>query len=445
MIRLFKITILFIAISQIFAQQEFEINYANEFQKSFTFQPIFYVSDNGDSIEVYVPFRFTLNCLSFEKTSQGDDLQARFVVELILRDLGGVIRKSVVYRDSISVPYKDRDLLNLRYYQNFIFVKLPIKEYLLEAILYDREKTKIKSLSAELKVKQIGDVLISTPIYATKNDHKSNLFALSLMNNALDFTRKAKVIIIPTFSPLNSNVNLRFQIKSLPTTSAQMSWEQRVSFEPPSMLISTSAFQLFCDTNYIFAYFNQKSLAGSSSQLNFILLEFPEDSAFLQNYTLTITRKQTTDTATFPFKIHWNKPPVSLRSLRYAIELMYYILPDDVYDNLLSLKKEKQWKEFFELWKAYDRDPTTKFNEAMDEYYKRVDYAYLNFQTVYETDGAKTDRGKIFILYGKPSEIQRILSNDGAVNEIWIYYRLGKKFEFASKFKKFELVKISDL
>ncbi len=445
MVKIFRLILLFMLINQIFAQQEFEKNYLNDFKKYFTFQPINFVSTNGDSIEVYVPFRFSLNCLTFEKISQGDDLHAKFVLEFILRDLGGVIRKSVVHRDSISVSYKEKDLIEERFYQNFIFTKLPLMDYTLEAYLYDREKTKVKSQTTELKVKQIGRVSITSPIYATRVGNNSNTFALSLMNNALDFKKKDKVIIIPVFSPYNSNENLKFQIKSLPNTSAQLCWEQKVFFEPQSILLSSSVFQVSCDTNDIVIHFDQKTLAGSSTRLNFILLEFPEDIAYLQNYTLTLTEMRTKDTISFAFKIHWNNPPISLRSLKYAIEMMYYILPDDTYNNLLSLKKERQWKEFFELWREYDTEPLTKFNEAMDEYYKRVDYAFLNFQTVYETDGAKTERGKIFILYGKPSEVQRILSKDGEVVEIWTYYRLNKRFEFVSKFKKFELVKVSDL
>ncbi|MFN3781527.1 MAG: GWxTD domain-containing protein [Candidatus Kapaibacteriota bacterium] len=445
MVKIFRLLVLFVSINQMFSQQEFEKNYLNDFKKYFTFQPIFHISADGDSLEVCIPFRFSLNCLTFEKIHQGEGLLAKFVLEFILRDLGGVIRKSVVYRDTISVTYKEKDFIEERFYQNFIFTKVPLMEYTLEANLYDREKTKIKSQTAELKLKQIGSASITTPIYATRVGNNSNTFALSLMNNALDFKKKDKVIIIPVFSPYDSYENLKFEINSLPNTSARMYWEQKVTFQPSSILISSSAFQVACDTNDIVIYFDQKTFVGSSSRLNFILLEFPEDSAFLQNYTLTITETRTKDTASFTFKINWRNPPASLNSLKYAIELMYYILPDEAYDKLLSLKKERQWKEFFELWKEYDTEPSTKFNEAMDEYYKRVDFAYSNFQTVYEIDGAKTERGKIFILYGRPSDVQRILSKDGEVVEIWTYYRLNKRFEFVSRFKKFELVKVSDL
>ena len=37
----------------------------------------------------------------------------------------------------------------------------------------------------------------------------------------------------------------------------------------------------------------------------------------------------------------------------------------------------------------------TPYNEEMAEYFSRVDYAFYNFQTINQKDGAKTDRGKI--------------------------------------------------
>ncbi|MGB9912591.1 MAG: GWxTD domain-containing protein, partial [Candidatus Kapaibacteriota bacterium] len=151
------------------------------------------------------------------------------------------------------------------------------------------------------------------------------------------------------------------------------------------------------------------------------------------------------DTINYNFKVVWDNPPLSLKNINYAIELMYYIITDTTYEHLLGLKRDQQWNEFFEIWRKFDTDTSTLFNEAMDEYYRRVDFAFLNFQTITEADGAKTDRGKIFILFGKPSYTQRIIDKDGNVLEYWFYYSLKKKFTFATKYKKFELVEIKDL
>jgi hypothetical protein len=57
----------------------------------------------------------------------------------------------------------------------------------------------------------------------------------------------------------------------------------------------------------------------------------------------------------------------------------------------------------------------------MAEYYKRVDKASYEYATLSEPDGAFTDRGKVFILYGPASKIDRKNNKSGEVTETWIY------------------------
>ena len=66
----------------------------------------------------------------------------------------------------------------------------------------------------------------------------------------------------------------------------------------------------------------------------------------------------------------------------------------------------------------------------MAEYFNRADYAFFNFKTIYEKDGAKTDRGKIYILYGAPDDVKNTMNEKGEAQEIWIYHKLRKQFTF---------------
>ena len=65
----------------------------------------------------------------------------------------------------------------------------------------------------------------------------------------------------------------------------------------------------------------------------------------------------------------------------------------------------------------------------MSEFYSRIDFAIDNFSSINKSDGAKTDRGKVFIKYGEPSSNERVFSNN-KVLEIWQYEQLEKKFIF---------------
>jgi hypothetical protein len=66
----------------------------------------------------------------------------------------------------------------------------------------------------------------------------------------------------------------------------------------------------------------------------------------------------------------------------------------------------------------------------MAEYYYRVDDALRRFSTSRENDGYKTDRGRIYILYGPPQKSERSLQPNSAPTEIWTYDRLHRRFIF---------------
>jgi len=66
----------------------------------------------------------------------------------------------------------------------------------------------------------------------------------------------------------------------------------------------------------------------------------------------------------------------------------------------------------------------------MAEYFRRVDYAFTSFRTLKEENGVLTDRGKIYILFGKPTAIERSLAPGGPPRELWKYSSLNKEFMF---------------
>lgn len=436
------ITILFFFSTLVKSQPDFDVNYMNDYRKTFTFQPIYYPTQNGDSLEILIPFKFSLNYITFEKANDPSLLFSNFLLEFLFRDTNGIIKKTFVHRDTIFFKLLDKDLINTKYYLNFVSTKLPLQNLFLEISIYDKEKTKIKTVKGELKVHKIGNILIFSPIFASKTKEDSR-FLLSLLHNALDFTKKDKVIIIPVYSGKGYE-SLNIQLKSNIEKTHQMNWQKPVSFDAPLLLLSTSPPNFIIDTSNAYFIFEQKAFSGSDEKMNFYLVNFPEKYAYLQNYLIILNLSNSLDTLKLNFRIHWENPPLSLKSINYSLELFYYIITDEKYDFLKSLKKENQWQEFFDAWLEFDTDTTTLFNEAMDEFYKRVDFAFLNFQTVVENDGARSERGKIFILYGKPSSIQRNIDKEGNVVEEWTYYHLKKKFTFISKYKRFELVKINE-
>lgn len=130
------------------------------------------------------------------------------------------------------------------------------------------------------------------------------------------------------------------------------------------------------------------------------------------------------------FAIRWLDRPRSLMNDEFAAAALEYLMSEKEFDEFMTKDPEERKKEFEEFWKKRDPTPSTAFNEAMAEYYRRCDYALENFATIGVPNGLKTDRGKIYVLYGPPTSTDRTLSLDAPPREIWEYKNLGRRFVF---------------
>ena len=104
--------------------------------------------------------------------------------------------------------------------------------------------------------------------------------------------------------------------------------------------------------------------------------------------------------------------------------------PED-YAALNSGSDQEKMKKVYSYWRAQDPTPATAYNERMATFYQRVDYAAFNFTTSRMLNGATTDRGKVYILYGPPTKIERTFIPGDAPTETWTYTNnVGKIFHF---------------
>ena len=133
------------------------------------------------------------------------------------------------------------------------------------------------------------------------------------------------------------------------------------------------------------------------------------------------------------FSFFWTVTPQSPRDLDMATEQLVYIFEEDSIRRVLK-RTYREKKVFFErFWEEMDPNPETEKNELMDEYYRRVNFANQNFSTMTQA-GWLTDRGRIFIKFGEPDDIERHpFEIDSYPYEIWRYYQLRKVFLFIDR------------
>ncbi len=147
------------------------------------------------------------------------------------------------------------------------------------------------------------------------------------------------------------------------------------------------------------------------------------------NYELNVVRDNSKDTLKRLISVVWEDMPLSLSDPEYAVDAMYYVLTDEQYETMKDGNPQEISKKILDFWKVKDPTPKTAFNEAMAEYFKRVDFAMQNYKSKSSKDGAKTDRGKIYILYGKPTKTEKTLG-EKQNTEVWKYEKFKKEFIF---------------
>jgi GWxTD domain-containing protein len=70
-----------------------------------------------------------------------------------------------------------------------------------------------------------------------------------------------------------------------------------------------------------------------------------------------------------------------------------------------KLQTDEEREQFIgEFWRLRDPDPDTEENEYREGYYERVEYANEHFSS--GVAGVKTDRGRIYLKWGKPDEVE---------------------------------------
>jgi GWxTD domain-containing protein len=99
------------------------------------------------------------------------------------------------------------------------------------------------------------------------------------------------------------------------------------------------------------------------------------------------------------------KPEVKEAYKRWLNTDVAYIITKDEKRAFQALATDEERENFIEnFWRRRDPNPDTEENEYREEYYERIAYANEHFTS--GIPGWKTDRGRIYIAWGKPDSIE---------------------------------------
>lgn len=90
---------------------------------------------------------------------------------------------------------------------------------------------------------------------------------------------------------------------------------------------------------------------------------------------------------------------------KWLEEDVAYIITDEERKVFKSLQNDEEREQFIEqFWLRRNPDPESLTNDYKEEHYRRIAYANQHFAS--GIPGWKTDRGRIYIMYGPPDEIE---------------------------------------
>ncbi len=446
----FIFTICFLAVMVGSAQSaEFDRSQYYSYGTKFYAETHAFPSEYSDSLDVGVFFKLMNEVVVFNKEQGSKDRYfAVPTLEISCKDSDGIIRKRHLWKDTVRIKGYDKTLSKTDFIHGASFFRLKAGEYKVN-IKVDANFIKqaiSKDIEFDVSHSFYDKPTFSKPLFAMANSDRVKPIVAS--NNA-SFEQNGATVYIPVSFNSDSKPYY-FRCESLDKNLTRTNWMADVSFTGQVKVLKNKGLDYPVNRDFLMKDFGFKPLdkpadAGTNIQAGLLQLELPGNELYPGYYKLSIHQEGSQDTLYHEFQVVWEKEPLSLKDVDYAVEAVKKILSEDDYDMINSGTDKEKWIKLLQYWKNNDPTPQTPYNEAMATYYERVDYAFFNYSTVAEKDGSFTDRGLIYILNGPADSIEDSLNENNKV-EIWKYNRLGKIFTFESlSVGELKLLSITDL
>lgn len=417
-----------------------------------------------DSVEALVLFRFSYSLMTFSKSTgfrnNSNSYTAAPNIFIDFRDSSGVIKKREKWTDTVVTGNYDTTKSKNYFYSGYVKVILPKSITAINIEFRNDQYNVLKKEKIAFNTKgNSGGAYILNPLLASADNNLNNStspviegsqreeYEPFILGGNVDFRSKNARLISPVKYRRGYD-SYNYFIEYIPDKSEDI-WEKVSPLSGQARAQKSSSLDLVKRLRNK-VLFSIQTEFGTATQDEFVsgFLEIPLPAAFMYpgNYVLKVySADSKNDSLNYYFKVEWVDIPVSLRNADYAAEMMYYILPDEAHEEMTSGTRVEIMRNIWKYWMGNDPTKFTVYNEAMAEYFTRVDYAFFNYQTISEKDGAKTDRGKVYILKDSPTSIKRRLEDDKTIEE-WYYNNLKQVYVFETNSAgKYKLKKINPI
>lgn len=381
--------------------------------------------EGKDSATLVVFFRMANDFLLFTKVTRaseiGGNYRADMNVSIELRDTLGVIRQRIKWKDvAYTNTYDETSNKNESRYGWQRMVIGPGTYVATLEILAQKESAQKKlklqpvSFTPKRPTRQLTPPVFGEPMIVNGKD----MTRLFVFNNNLPFgpSDGRALFLVSDTVPTNYD----YTITQLPWEARDIRW-WRVDSVQGQVRSERNRFPRISSASSTHgAFLEMVTQPVPDKPIATVEITIPLVAMVPGRYQLQLSRNGSTDTISMRFQIVWEMMPFSLRTVDYAIESMRYICTDEEIDLLSSGSATENREALMAYWRQRDPTPATVVNERLSEYFRRVDNSFFAFSTIAEPDGAQSDRGKVYILYGQPTDIKKNLTSTKS-QEVWVY------------------------
>lgn len=404
-----------------------------------TFEVIPFFTDDTTAVELIIQYRINPAFLFFAKTveNQQESYEARGELVIEILDENDVvitrairplqIERTSVSPEGISQRPELQGAVTFRLKKNIYKISVEAKDIESEKTFVNRD-TKL-----DARFSTTSGLCISQPI-----------FVEAMLSDTIASHPKE-------FIPVNQGGNIiigqsggyLFQICIPDTgTNIQVGWmvtsksEKDENFQQPlsgDHYFQWAGLPTVVENHGGISY----NIKEGSKHSRIIFIPIPTERLEEGRYSLEITVKQgvLTKQKESTFNVIWPMKPLSLSDFKLAVSALQHIATEEEMNQMTSLSTSKAKSIFREFWKKRNSDTTRAYNPKMAEYYRRVDEVNRRFSSENDLNGYRTDRGRIYILFGAPTKTDRLLKPNMAPTEIWTYDTLKRRFIFTDSKK----------
>jgi len=372
-----------------------------------------------DSIySVYYTYKIPYRLLVFERENDLFKAGFRIAVEIVDND-GNLIARDIKDNNLSVNNFEETSNTNL-ILQDYLSFKVKPADYKVNAIISDRNSSGERPLKpVDLNLEKSNQTKFLQPIVIRAEkidcDNKPS-FVLANSAGKIPFSADNFNLVIPIIDTSITQLDFSLKNNGEEISSGTLNNSIVEGFDLikcKENLLLTESFDIIPTRNFIINYVNQKLDEGE-----LLLTIKNEDNQLDEEIGLNVV---------------WFHKPISLFNSEKAIEILSYIESESIVDSLLSMDESEYPKIIKDYWAKYDPTPETSYNEILYEFYNRVDYAMREFSSITNNNGAKSDRGMVYIKFGKPDKIDRTSNSLGEVLEMWTYSNTQRKFTFIDK------------